>query len=62
MRRSGINLEKIVKWGCIIGGGILSIIGTMITSKPEELPADAIETEPVSVEDTPAETSEPAAE
>lgn len=60
--RRGIRLDKIVKWGCIIGGCILSVIGTMVTAKPEELPADAIETEPVSVEDAPAETSEPAAE
>lgn len=56
------SLEKILKWGLIIGGSALSIIGTMITSKPDELPADAIEAEPVSVEDDPAETSEPAAE
>lgn len=60
--KRGISLAKVLKVVCIGLGIGLSALGTLISEKPDELPADAIEAEPVSVEDAPAETSEPAAE
>lgn len=58
-----ISLAKVLKVVCIGLGIGLSALGTVISEKPkDELPAEAIETKPVSVEDAPAETSEPAAE
>lgn len=56
MKRTGINMEKVVK-GLIIGAGTLAgmALSAFIGTKDETPATDEIVTDPVSVEDTPAE-------